>query len=533
MKCPRCSVAEISPLSGACELCGFVPGTTVAVEHADALVELATKQLTHEFEFLTPIAISPYSALLRARELSSGRMLHLKILPRRADQRDAEESFRATLGAFAAFDHPHIVPVLRYGSTDSVFWYAMPELAATSLRTMLRDKGTLDARTCRRVLTQIVSALEYLHRHGVVHGAIKPENVLIDRDGWVSVSDPSFQRMHQQRTTRARPDDTGSARELLLPPRPTWVAPEDHERGERSPASDQFALAALGYECLSGRPPAAKPESLQRLRPDASIQTAHAIERALSEDPRQRYASCADFLWAMEASVPSADANRPADKVAQDVVLIDEWTPPADPRRHLLLLGRVAAVLGIGAVLLLAARELRSILRPEPVALRRDPATTSTTTTTPTTATTTSVPGAAVPGRSAAPSSPSANTAVPGTSAARPAVPSSAAPRSPSPQPKPTTTPATTRATTSPAEASPATPAAAPAKLFVNSTPWGQLFVDGLLIGNTPRANVELTPGSHLIRVVRPGFTTFERTIRVSAAEVVRITDIVLVPAQP
>ena len=58
MKCSRCSVAEISPLTGACELCGFVSGTTVAVEHADALVELATKQLTHEFEFLTPIAIS-------------------------------------------------------------------------------------------------------------------------------------------------------------------------------------------------------------------------------------------------------------------------------------------------------------------------------------------------------------------------------------------------------------------------------------------------------------------------------------------
>lgn len=519
MKCSRCSVAEISPLTGACELCGFVPGTTVAVEYADALVELATKQLTHEFEFLTPIAISPYSALLRARELSSGRTLHLKVLPRRADERDAEEGFRATLGAFAAFDHPHIVPVLRYGSTDSVFWYAMPELSATSLRTMLRDKGTLDARTCRRVLTQVVSALEYLHRHGVVHGAIKPENVLIDRDGWVSVSDPSFQRLQHKRITRARSDDTGESREKLLPPRPTWVAPEDHERGERSPASDQYALAALGYECLCGRPPASRPETLQRLRPDATVQTSRAIERALSEDPRQRYASCADFLWAMEESVPSAEANRPADKVAQDVVLIEEWTPPADPRRHLLLLGRVAAVLGVGAVLLLAARELRGILRPEPVALRREaPA---------------STPSAA-PGRVAAPPASAPSGATAGSTTDRPTAPAAGAPGSKSAPPR---TAAPTSATPSvaapPAQAGPTPSAAAPAKLFVNATPWGQLFVDGLLIGNTPRANVELTPGSHLIRVVRPGFTTFERTIRVSAGEVVRITDIVLVPAQP
>ena len=67
----------------------------------------------------------------------------------------------------------------------------------------------------------------------------------------------------------------------------------------------------------------------------------------------------------------------------------------------------------------------------------------------------------------------------------------------------------------------------------MNASPWGQVFVDGTLIGNTPRANIPLTAGSHAIRVSRDGFSTFERTVRVAAGDTLRITDIVLTPERP
>ena len=537
MKCSRCSVAEISPLTGACELCGFVPGTTVAVEHADALVELATKQLTHEFGFFSPIAISPHAALLRAREVSTNNEILLKVIPRLANERDAEDAFRSTLGAFAAFDHPHIVPVLRYGSTDSLFWYTTPDSSATSLRTMLREKGPLDARTCRRVLTQVVSALEYLHRHGVVHGAIKPENVLLDRDGWVSVADPAFRRLRPVRASRTLPAKSGVVEaEADATIRPSWIAPEDHARGERLPAADQFALAALAYECLTGRAPGARPEPVLKLRPDASLQTARAVERALSEEPRQRFPSCADFLWALEESSGATDVARPADKVAQEVVMIDDWTPPDDPRRNLLIAGRVLVGLGIAAALLFGANELRRILRPPPPAM--------TTAATPATRPPVAEEGKAVvvaPGSNAKPA-PSTPVSPRATN------PPTSAPAGANPAVAPRQTPSTARATARPASPTPATGAAtaptavapptgpAPtggAKLFVNASPWGQFFLDGILIGNTPKANVDVSVGTHLVRVVRPGFTPFERTIRVTAGETVRLTDIVLLPVQP
>jgi hypothetical protein len=64
----------------------------------------------------------------------------------------------------------------------------------------------------------------------------------------------------------------------------------------------------------------------------------------------------------------------------------------------------------------------------------------------------------------------------------------------------------------------------------VNASPWGELYIDGQFIGNTPKANLDLSPGRHTIRVVRDGFEPFERQLDVASGQVVRLTDIVLVP---
>jgi hypothetical protein len=67
----------------------------------------------------------------------------------------------------------------------------------------------------------------------------------------------------------------------------------------------------------------------------------------------------------------------------------------------------------------------------------------------------------------------------------------------------------------------------------VNASPWGQVFVDDRLIGNTPRADIELPAGQHTLRVSRAGFRTVTRTVQIRAGETLRITDIVLIPDTP
>jgi hypothetical protein len=69
--------------------------------------------------------------------------------------------------------------------------------------------------------------------------------------------------------------------------------------------------------------------------------------------------------------------------------------------------------------------------------------------------------------------------------------------------------------------------------LFINATPWGQVYVDGELLGNTPRVDVPISPGAHRLRVVRDGFEPYELAIRVQPGQDLRITDIVLQESKP
>ncbi|HEY6225016.1 MAG TPA: PEGA domain-containing protein, partial [Gemmatimonadales bacterium] len=79
------------------------------------------------------------------------------------------------------------------------------------------------------------------------------------------------------------------------------------------------------------------------------------------------------------------------------------------------------------------------------------------------------------------------------------------------------------------AQRQPATAAAVePAHLFINSTPWGVLYVDDQPIGNTPQADVKVTPGSHSIRVSRDGYLSYETVIAIESGEQLKLTDIVL-----
>lgn len=549
MTCPRCAASEISTVTGKCYLCGFALEAAVAVESTEAISELATRQLAHEFKFGELIGTGRDSAVFRAREGTGSRDVIVKATLRRNDNPESAETFRATMTAFAALDHPHLVPILRFGSTDSLFWSAADDRHATSLRARLSADGRMDLRAVRRMVTQLASALEFLHRRGLVHGAVKAENVLIDANGWVGLADPNITRPRPKRPSRATPlpgaarvTPVGGIPVIAESPsvgRDPWVAPEEHARGERTSAADQYCLAALAYECLTAQPYVGTARPLLELRPDLPPQFGRAIERALSAAPAQRFASCGEFLFALDEDaviVPAATMPiRPMSRVTSEVAMVRDWEPPPDPRAKLFLGLKIGAGVTLGVALLLALPALKSALAPSaPVASIPTPTPATPAATTP--APTPSAPQATTPERAPqrAPErtpapAPRASSTPSGTPSTPTPTPQRAVTRAPESAAQPTApTPAPTPRRTAPA-AAPAT-AEASAKLFVNAQPWGQVFVDGTSVGNTPRANLSLTPGTHVIRVSREGFVTWERTVRVAAGETLRFTDIVLEP---
>ena len=77
------------------------------------------------------------------------------------------------------------------------------------------------------------------------------------------------------------------------------------------------------------------------------------------------------------------------------------------------------------------------------------------------------------------------------------------------------------------------TPLPTPGRLYISATPWGQLRIDGVLIGNTPRSDYPIEPGLHVIRIERTGFAPFEREIEVESGQEIRLTGITLAPERP
>ena len=504
MICPNCSAGEISPLTRRCELCGFTPHGTVAVQppQAETVDDLARQELGERFRLDTFLGRGAASATYVAREPGSDRQIVVKVIPRPAGARpEDDERYERAVEAVAGLEHPHIVPVFDHGWTEHLYWYSMEYVHGRSLRNFLLQRGPLDLKACQRVVAQVASALDYAHRRGIVHGCLKPENVLVDADGWVHVCDLL---VTQTVAASASTPEPAQAR-ADSGPRSPYVAPDELS----SPLSDQYALAVVVTECFAGAllpgfGGAAPRAALAAHRPDLPPHVMHAIERAMSPKPIDRFPGVLDFAAALETlSVTLPDA-RPSGRRSDVVLLVDEWEPPAAApmsRRRMI---------GGGVVLVVVAVFVGMLL---PAVFQRAPRTVV-------------GPGTAAP---AAPAGDSAALRAPApagsTSAARPAAPrASAGSRAPAPSRA-----AARPAPRAPARAAPAPPPAEPGHLFVNATPWGQLYLDGQLVGNTPRANLAVPAGEHTIRVLREGYEPWERTIRVGAGETVRLTDITLV----
>jgi len=533
--CPNCSAGQISPLTGKCELCGFVPEGPVAVQapRDEGVDALAQEELAALFRLDVLIGHGADSAVYVAREQGSSRTIVVKVMPRPTEGRAAaDDRFRRAVESVAVLEHPHIVPVFAHGWTEHLYWYTMQQVRGRSLRNFLASRPPLDLKGCQRIVAQVASALDYAHRRGVVHGALKPENVLVDAEGWIHVADLLVRCAVEQRALPNRPQGRADEAAVEGAPRidrPLYEAPEVLEEGLLTPFSDQYALAVLVTECLTGAPPrergdlgVAPAASLAAARPDLPPHVTHAVRRALSPKPVDRFPGVLDFVAALETFALSLPDARPSGRSSSAVLMQTDWKPPESPLRRRVVLGTVAVVAVVALVVALrpvGTRLLRGTRdRPMPAYVEPTP-------------------------DSAALGVPTADAAPAATPAARPTPaplpPGREARRAPSRPavPRPTPAPRAAERAAAPApQATPSAPAAAGAdagRLFVNASPWGQLYVDGQLVGNTPKANLSLSPGSHAVRVVREGYEPFERTIQVAAGQSVRLTDIVLVERRP
>lgn len=244
-----------------------------------------------------------------ARQQPVGRYVAIKIFDHLT--LDSTARLRQLFDQVEAIDHVNILPVYASGSIDDHAYWVMRYMSAGSLPS--RTRVTFDQ--AQRWLSQIASALEYAHQHGVIHGGLKPSNVLVDHTGHAFVCDFGLAQI-----VGASPDD--------------YVLPEGRRDFKPDAPADVYALGALAYELLTGRVPVingARTEDQSNRRVvlpplpssiNAKLSPAidAAIMKALSIDPEQRYASAAEFVEALTQTSGTvglaATETRPLDQEA-------------------------------------------------------------------------------------------------------------------------------------------------------------------------------------------------------------------------
>ena len=271
---------------------------------------MAVVYLAHDLKHRRPVAlkvIHPY------------RTTALSVRPRR---------FRREIELAARLQHPHVLGVYDSGEIANpdgsagapLLWFTMPYVRGGSLRDRVRREGPLPVEEALRITRETAQALAYAHGEGVIHRDIKPENILLTDDGMVLVADFGIARALE--TTGSGDDETLTRTGHVLGT-PAYMAPEQatHEHPVDGRA-DQYALAAVCYEMLTGEPPfsgptagaiivarhtSPTPSALAR-RPELPAPVNEALQRALALEPGERFGSVREFARAL-----TGDALTPAE----------------------------------------------------------------------------------------------------------------------------------------------------------------------------------------------------------------------------
>ena len=181
-----------------------------------------------------------------ARDTRYDRPVAFKLLRRDVTAALDTERFRREITTAARLQHQSICSVYDSGEADGQLWYTMPYIPGESLRERLRREGRLSIADALRITRESSDALAYAHRAGVVHRDIKPENILLTEDGSPILADFGIAvQLGTHSGEHLTEDGHGIGTPMYMAPEQAMAQPVD-------PRVDQWALAAVCYEMLTG-----------------------------------------------------------------------------------------------------------------------------------------------------------------------------------------------------------------------------------------------------------------------------------------
>jgi len=260
-----------------------------------------------------------------AEDQELGRGVAIKILnDRHANDEQFVERFRREAKNAAALSHPNIVSIYDRGEAEGTYYIAMEYLDGRTLKELIVQRGPAPVTVSVEYARQVLSALRFAHRHGIVHRDIKPHNVLVDAEGRVKVTDFGIARAGASQMTEAG-SIVGTAQ---------YLSPEQARGGDVDQRSDLYSLGVVLYELITGTLPfngdtpveiamkhlSTVPEPPSERRPDIPRDLDLIVMRALAKDPDDRYASAEEMDADLERFLRGASISPLTEESATQIM---------------------------------------------------------------------------------------------------------------------------------------------------------------------------------------------------------------------
>ena len=274
----------------------------------DSTIAALGSALADRYTIEREIGAGGMATVYLAADLRHDRRVALKVLRPELSAVIGAERFLAEIKTTANLQHPHILPLFDSGAADGFLFYVMPYVEGEALRDRLSRERQLPVAEAVRIASEVLSALDYAHRHGVIHRDIKPENILL-HDGQALVADFGIALAVSTAGAGGRMTETGMSLGT-----PHYMSPEQ-AMGEReiSAKSDVYAVGCVLYEMLAGEPPftgpsaqaiiarvvTEEPRSLTVQRKTIPPHVDAAVRTALQKLPADRFLSAAQFMEAL------------------------------------------------------------------------------------------------------------------------------------------------------------------------------------------------------------------------------------------
>jgi serine/threonine protein kinase/sugar lactone lactonase YvrE len=337
------------------------------------------------YQLVAQVGAGGMAVVFRARDERLGRMVALKILaPALASDSEFRQRFIDESRSAAVVDNPHIIPVYEAGEADGVLFIAMRFVGSGDLQGVLEREGPLAPDRAAEFVSQVASALDAAHRAGLVHRDVKPGNIMVDsaadRPDHAYLSDFGISKK-----VKAPAGLTGTGQYLGTP---VYSAPEQIRGLEVDGRTDQYALACVAYELLTGALPFERddvlavlsaqlsepPPSAASRRPGLPGAADEVLARAMAKVPENRYGTCQEFADALRTALGPTPSDQPEQPDPGPGPGMGNDTAPLAPRPRRGILDRLSTtkawtarhrlpVLALAAAILAAAIVIPFVLK--------------------------------------------------------------------------------------------------------------------------------------------------------------------------